>query len=99
MNCQPQHVHLSFGEAPDQIAVLWATNGTCSTEVLYGTSPWKLDQKVTGTSNTFTEHNRNGLHVLHKALLTVRHCAWLNKTGNTSVVCAYVFNLLLCLQT
>lgn len=73
--CQPQHVHLSLGEAEDQMAVVWATNSTCDTQVEYDTSPWlthppDTGPRVTGREQQYTEHNAHGLHVVHKAMMT-----------------------------
>ncbi|KAK7115437.1 acid phosphatase type 7-like isoform X2 [Littorina saxatilis] len=70
VNCQPQHVHLAYGAAADQLSVVWATNGTCSTEVSYSTSPWSHGTTVSGSSHVYTDHNLRGLHNLHKAMLT-----------------------------
>ncbi|KAL8559755.1 hypothetical protein ACOMHN_002288 [Nucella lapillus] len=81
--CQPQHVHLSLGEEEGQMAVVWATNASCDTRVLYGTSQWLTDQDhagqqqssglgnvvATGREETYTDHNARGLRVLHKAVM------------------------------
>ncbi|KAL8570591.1 hypothetical protein ACOMHN_008948 [Nucella lapillus] len=68
----PHHVHLSLGEAPDQVNVMWSTRSPCRvTKVMYGTSPWQLQFKVTGTSANFTgPHSVRGLRHLHRATLT-----------------------------
>ncbi|KAL8610341.1 hypothetical protein ACOMHN_041155 [Nucella lapillus] len=70
--CDPRHVHLSLGEAPDQVNVMWSTRSPCLvTKVMYGTSPWQLQLKVTGTSANFTgPHSVRGLRHLHRATLT-----------------------------
>lgn len=67
--CSPQHVHLSLGPALDQVVVMWATNGMCDTQLQYSTSPWGLNQNAQGKSATLTDSNREGLHVIHRALI------------------------------
>ncbi|PVD21045.1 hypothetical protein C0Q70_19211 [Pomacea canaliculata] len=51
------------------MVVMWATNGTCSIHVEFGTAPWNLEESATGASATFTEHNTQGLQSLHRVKL------------------------------
>ena len=74
---QPQNVHLSWGDTPNQVVVLWATSSPCSPELTYGTTPWRLDLSVTGRSVTYNEHNLHGLHVLHRAVMKVMTVSYL----------------------
>lgn len=67
--CIPQHVHLSYGSSLDEMVIVWATAMPCSTEVLYGISPWNLDQQASGTSIIFSEQNFQGLQDLHRVKL------------------------------
>ena len=69
--CTPQHVHIAYGDSLDQIVIVWATKGKCSTQLEFGTSQWQLDQRASGTSAEFWEQNFRGLHNLHRVKLTV----------------------------
>ena len=71
--CSPQHVHIAYGDSLDQVVIVWATKGDCSTLLEFGTSEWRLDQRATGTSVEFWEQNFRGLHFLHRVKLTVSY--------------------------
>ena len=55
----------------DEIVIVWATLGKCSTEIEFGTSEWRLDQHINGTGAEFWDQNFRGLHNLHRVKLTV----------------------------
>lgn len=71
VNCRPQHVHLSLGEAPDQVTVVWATEGACSGPlpvVTFGSAQWSLTERAEGKSESFAQ-NPKGLQNLHRVTL------------------------------
>ncbi|XP_076470599.1 acid phosphatase type 7-like [Babylonia areolata] len=72
-SCKPQHVHIAYGDALDEVVVMWATDGICTTELEFTTGPWEWSWKVVGSSTEFWEQNAYGLHNLHRAKLTNLH--------------------------
>lgn len=68
--CKPQHVHIAYGDSLDQIVIMWATVGNCSTVVEYTPRPWYWKWEVSGNSTEFWEQNVQGLHNLHRVKLS-----------------------------
>lgn len=66
---KPEQIHISYGETPAEMTVMWSTPLQGSSEVLYGKSRHKLDKHTEGDSTIFNLMNPQGLQYIHRVTL------------------------------
>ncbi|WAR12751.1 ACP7-like protein [Mya arenaria] len=54
VQCDPEQVHLAFGDRLTEMVVSWATPGECESRVQYGSGPWDMTTVVQATREMFT---------------------------------------------
>ncbi|XP_050399068.1 acid phosphatase type 7 [Patella vulgata] len=67
--CEPQHVHLAYGDTIRDVVIMWATKLDCSTTLIYGKTPWNFGTRTSGSKVNFKENNELGLQYLHRVYL------------------------------
>ena len=69
----PEQVHVSYGDTPQEMVVVWSTDNisSYSSLVSYGLSSKKLNMKAYAADAVLNEGNPDGLKQLHRSVLTV----------------------------
>lgn len=70
----PEQVHISYGDLPDEMIIVWSTSNMSNARtslVTYGLHSDKLEMKVDADNADLKEGNPDGLKHLHRAVLKV----------------------------
>ncbi|XP_076109731.1 acid phosphatase type 7-like [Mytilus galloprovincialis] len=67
--CHPCHVHLSYGDSPSDITVMWATDQNCNSTLSYGTDPWNYHNTIDADMTHFDHPTSNGLTCIYRVPL------------------------------
>ncbi|XP_071958115.1 acid phosphatase type 7-like [Antedon mediterranea] len=65
----PEQIHISYGDNPTEMVVVWSTPSPGVPSVLYGLVNDNKTEQATGTSKHFTFGNPDGLQYLHRVKL------------------------------
>ncbi|BFZ12539.1 hypothetical protein BsWGS_15577 [Bradybaena similaris] len=69
MWCQPQQVHISYGNSTTEVSVMWSTKGPCETGVHYAPHEWNLDLEAVGTHTELDQSFNATFRFIHRVVL------------------------------
>ncbi|XP_033101535.1 acid phosphatase type 7-like isoform X2 [Anneissia japonica] len=65
----PEQIHLSYGDNPNEMVLVWSTPAAAQPSVLYGLAPGNWSTEQSGSSQYFLDGNQDGLKYLHRVKL------------------------------
>lgn len=69
--CQPEQVHISYGNTISEMVVMWATGAPCDTIVHYAPHPWNLNLLAVGQHVELGHALNKTFRFLHRTVLKV----------------------------
>jgi len=65
---KPEQIHMAQGKTPESMVISWVSGSNFTPQVIYGYTPQRLNQKVTGQSKNYTFNNYTSGQISHVEL-------------------------------